>query len=97
MLGETDTGISADSRRRHLLHVVDLIVLPLLVARDLPLGLIAEVSDSSNLRVFPHGVLHRLGECQPIFPHPLVQAPVNCSPNIKLSVHLKDRCWFWFC
>lgn len=62
-----------------LLYVVDLIVFALLVASDLPFRLFPQVTDAPDLCALPHGVLHRLGECQASLPHPFVQASVDCE------------------
>lgn len=64
-----------------LLNVVDLVMLPLLVACDLPLRLLHQVAHPADLRALPHGVLHRLGQSQSGLPDPLVQPSVDCRTN----------------
>lgn len=61
--------------------MVDLVVFPLLVSRDLPLGLLHQVAHPADLRALPHGVLHRLGQSQSGLPDPLVQPSVDCRTN----------------
>lgn len=58
--------------------MVDLIMLALLVASDLPFGLFTQVPDTPDLCALPHGILYCLGECQTGLSHPLIQASVNC-------------------
>lgn len=58
--------------------MVDLIVLALLVASDLALGLLSQLTQVL-LRVLLHGILHCLGQCQPVLVYPFVQSPVNCE------------------
>lgn len=67
--------------------MVDLVVLPLLIACDLPLWLLHQVAHPSDLRALPHGVLHRLGEGQPGFVHPLVQPPVDCRAKTPMRLN----------
>lgn len=70
-----------------LLYVVDLIVFALLVASDLPLWLLTQVTDAPDLCALPHSVLHSLGERQARLSHPFVQAPVDCVPKDSGSLH----------
>lgn len=41
--------------------MVDLIMLPLLVASDFPFRLFAQITNAADLRALPHCILHRLG------------------------------------
>lgn len=61
-----------------LLHMIDLIVLALLVASDLALGLLRQLTQVL-LRVLLHGIFYRLGQRQPVLVYPFVQSPVNCE------------------
>lgn len=65
----------------HLLYVVDLIMLALLVASDLPFRLFTQITNTSDLRALPHGILHRLGECQTGLSYPLIEASVDWKPK----------------
>lgn len=65
----------------HLLYVVDLIMLALLVASDLPFRLFTQITNTSDLRALPHCVLHCLGECQTGLSYPLIKASVDCKPK----------------
>lgn len=56
----------------YLLYMVDLIMLALLVASDLPFRLFTQITDTSDLCALPHCILHRLGECQTGLTHPLI-------------------------
>lgn len=58
--------------------MVDLVVLALLVACDLALRLLGQLTQVL-LRVLLHGILHRLGQCQSVLVYPLIQSPVNCE------------------
>lgn len=64
-------------RGQDLLHVVDLVMLSLLVASDLALRLLRQLTQIL-LRVLLHGVLHCLGQCESVLVHPFVQSPVDC-------------------
>lgn len=71
----------------YLLHMVDLIMLALLVAGDLPLRLLPQISNATDLCALPNRVLHRLGKCQARLTHPFVQPPIDCkNPREKLDV-----------
>lgn len=61
--------------------MVDLIMLALLVASDLPFGLFAQITHAPDLCALPHCILHCLGKCQPGLSHPLIQASVDCTPG----------------
>lgn len=51
--------------------MVDLVMLALLVASDLALRLLSQLAQVL-LRVLLHGVLHSLGQCQPVLVYPFV-------------------------
>lgn len=59
----------------YLLDMVDLIMFALLVAGDLPLGLVPKLP--ALLHTLPHRVLHRLCERQARFTDPLIQPPID--------------------
>ena len=63
----------------YLLHVVDLIVLALLVARDLPVGAVGQVRDDDLSVAVQRAVLDALTQVDPVQRNPLVQPPVNCK------------------
>lgn len=59
----------------YLLDMVDLVMFAFLVTRDLPLGLIPQIS--TLLHTLPHRIFHRLCQRQATLAHPLVKSPVN--------------------
>ncbi len=61
--------------------MVDLIMLALLVASDLPLRLFTQITDTPNLCALPHCILHCLGKCQTSLSYPLIEASVDCVPK----------------
>lgn len=63
--------------------MVDLIVLALLVAGDLPLGLVHQVTDAPQLCALPDRIFHGLGERQAGLPDPLIQASVDCADRTR--------------
>lgn len=58
--------------------MIDLIMLALLVASDLPFRLVTQVTNTSDLGALSYGILNGLGKCQPGLTHPLIQASVDC-------------------
>jgi len=69
--------------RTNLLYMVDLIVLALLVAGDLPLGLVHQVTDAPQLCALSDRIFHGLCERQAGLPYPLIQASVDCADQVR--------------
>lgn len=64
--------------------MVNLIMLALLVASDLPFWLFTQVTDAPDLCALPYRVLHGLGKCQACLSHPFIQPSVDCIKDIRL-------------